>query len=93
IVVNDETLALDAIREVGPGGNFLKHRHTKQHMREIWVPRLFDRRPYEVWEERRDGARDWARARAKEILASHHPQPLDPALDAELGRIIAAVEG
>lgn len=93
IVVNEETLALDAIREVGPGGNFLKHRHTKEHMRELWVPRLMDRRPYEVWEERRDGAREWARARAREILASHYPEPLDPLLDAELGRIIAAVEG
>lgn len=92
IVVNEETLALGAIREVGPGGNFLKHRHTKEHMRALWVPRLMDRRPYEVWEERRDGAREWARARAQEILASYHPEPLDPRLDAELGRIIAAVE-
>jgi len=51
IVVDDETLALDVIRAVGPGGNFLAHKHTKKHMRELWVPRLFDRRPYNVWEE------------------------------------------
>jgi len=92
MVVDEETLALDAIRAVGPGGNFLKQRHTKEHIRDLWVPRLLDRRPYEVWEARRDGARDWARTRAQELLSTYHPQPLDPALDEELGRIIAAVE-
>ena len=92
IVVDDETLALDAIRAVGPGGNFLTQRHTKVHLRDLWVPRLMDRRPYEVWEERRDGARDWARARAQEILSTYQPEPLDPALDEEMGRIIATVE-
>ncbi len=90
IVVDDETLALDAIRAVGPGGNFLAQKHTKQHMRELWLPRYLDRRPYEVWAEKRDGAREWARARAQEILATHQPVPLDPALSAELERIIHA---
>ena len=51
-----------------------------------------DRRPYNVWEEKGDGARDWARARARHILATHEPDPLDPRLSAELGRIIAAAE-
>jgi len=92
VVVNDETLALDAIRAVGPGGNFLTQKHTKKHMRELWVPTLFDRRPYNVWEEKRDGAREWARDRAQWILKNHQPTPLDPKLDAELARIIAVLE-
>jgi trimethylamine--corrinoid protein Co-methyltransferase len=92
ITVNDETLALDVIRAVGPGGNFLKQKHTRAHMRELWQPRLMDRRPYGQWEEKRDGARDWARAKAQDILKNHRPDPLDAKLIAELQRIIAKVE-
>jgi len=91
IVVDEEALALDAIRAVGPGGNFLAQKHTKRHMRDIWVPQFMDRRPYEAWEEKRDGARDWARDKARYILATHQPEPLDPQLSAELQRIIASV--
>lgn len=92
IVVNDETLALDAIREVGPGGNFLTHRHTKKHMRELWLPTLMDRRPYNVWEVKRDGAREWALEKARTLLRDHQPEPLDKALQAELRRIIIGCE-
>lgn len=92
IVVNDETLALDVIRAVGPGGNFLAQRHTKKHMRELWVPQFMDRRPYSEWQEKGDGPRDWAREKARKILATHEPEPLDPKLSAELKRIIASLE-
>ena len=92
IEVNDETLALDAISAVGPGGNFLTQKHTRQHMRELWLPKFMDRRPYNVWLEKGDGARDWARAEAQQILATHKPDPLDPKLVKEFERIIASVE-
>jgi trimethylamine--corrinoid protein Co-methyltransferase len=92
IVVDDETLALDAIREVGPGGNFLAQKHTRRHMRDLWLPTLMDRRPYKEWEERGDGARKWAREKAKQIRASHHPVPLDAKISDEFQRIIEAVE-
>jgi trimethylamine--corrinoid protein Co-methyltransferase len=89
IVVNDETLALDTIRSVGPGGHFLAHKHTRAHMRELWRPRLMDRRPYDVWEGNRAGARQAAHERAHSLLQSHQPLPLEPGLAAELKRIIA----
>ncbi len=92
IVVDAETLALDVIRAVGPGGTFLTEKHTRQHMRNLWVPTLMDRRPYEAWEAKRDGARDWARHRAQRILADHRSVPLDSRLKADLDRIIAAIE-
>jgi trimethylamine--corrinoid protein Co-methyltransferase len=92
IVVDDETLALEAIRDVGPGGNFLAQKPTKRHMRDLWQHTLMDRRPYNEWEEQRDDARDWAREKARNILATHAPEPLDPALEAELKRIIASLE-
>ncbi|MFM8321873.1 MAG: trimethylamine methyltransferase family protein [Chloroflexota bacterium] len=92
IVVDDETLALDVIAAVGPGGNFLKQKHTLKHMREIFVPQYMDRRPYNEWEEKKDGAADWATARARQIPETHQPDLLDPAVSAELGRIIEAAE-
>ncbi len=92
IEVNEETLALDSIREVGPGGNFLTHEHTLKNMRKLWLPKLMDRRPYTAWEEKGDGARIWAREKAKNILATHRPEPLDPKMEAELQKIIQAVE-
>jgi trimethylamine--corrinoid protein Co-methyltransferase len=92
IVVDDETLALDAIRAVGPGGNFLSQKHTLKHMREIFIPQFMDRRPYNVWEEKRDDGRDWALAKARRILENHQPEPLDLQLSAELQRIIASVD-
>jgi trimethylamine--corrinoid protein Co-methyltransferase len=93
IEVNDETLALEAIRAVGPGGNFLTQKHTRKHMREIWLPQFMDRRPYNAWEEKQDGAPEWARAKAQEILATHQPEPLAPELSRELERIIHSIEG
>jgi trimethylamine--corrinoid protein Co-methyltransferase len=92
IRVDDDTLALDVIRSVGPGGNFLAQKHTRQHMRSLWLPRLMDRRPYEQWSEKKDGAIDRARQRAQDLLKSHQPDPLEPSLAAELKKIIAAHE-
>ncbi len=93
IEVNDETLAVEVVRAVGPGGHFLAQPHTLQHMRSLYVPRLLDRRPIDQWEAQGDGPRDWARERARKLLAEHRPDPaLDPALAAELTRIIDAAE-
>ncbi|MEW5957060.1 MAG: trimethylamine methyltransferase family protein [Chloroflexota bacterium] len=92
IVIDDDTLALDVIRAVGPGGNFLKQKHTKKNMRNLWLPNYMDRRPYEVWADKQDGARDWARAEARRILATHRPAPLEAGLVEELQRIIQSIE-
>jgi trimethylamine--corrinoid protein Co-methyltransferase len=92
IVVNRETLAVDIIREVGPGGHFLSQEHTRERMRDLWLSTLMDRRPYSEWVEKRDDSRDWARERAKDILKTHKPEPLDPSLQSELTRIIQSYE-
>ena len=92
IEVDKTALALDVIKAVGPGGNFLAQKHTKKHMRQLWIPKYMDRRPYNVWAEKQDGARQWAGAEAQRILTTHQPEPLKPGLSAELGRIIASVE-
>jgi trimethylamine--corrinoid protein Co-methyltransferase len=92
ITVNDETLALDAIAAVGPGGNFLSQKHTRNHMRDLFLPQFMDRRPYTEWETKKDDARDWALNKARKLLAEHQPDPLDEKLAAELERIIEVEE-
>ena len=77
MVVTPETLALDVIDEVGPGGDFLSHDHTFNHFKDAWYPRLFDRRMYQSWEDAgRPTALQSARALAKEIIAGHEVPPL-----------------
>jgi trimethylamine:corrinoid methyltransferase-like protein len=86
-LVDDETLALDVIAAVGPGGHFLAEEHTRTHMRSAMKRGLTHemvghgryRDPVEV-----------ARERADWIRANHHPEPLPPAEQAELTRILAA---
>jgi trimethylamine--corrinoid protein Co-methyltransferase len=92
ILVNEETLAIDIIKEVGPNGTYLGQEHTRQHMRNRWMPKLMDRRPYEVWEVDKDGARQWALQNAQTILQEYYPQPLDPKLASELSEIISSSE-
>jgi trimethylamine--corrinoid protein Co-methyltransferase len=92
IVVDDESLALDVIRNVGPGGNFLSQKHTLKHMRDIFIPKFMDRRPYNVWEEKKDDGCDWALEKARNILKTHQPEPLEIKVSSELKKIIASVE-
>lgn len=90
IAVDDEALALDAIAEVGPGGDFLTSPHTRTAMRGLWKARYLDRRHYGAWEADPDKYHREALERARTLLKEHTPEPLDPAQDAELGRLIAA---
>ena len=92
IVVNDETLALETIANVGPGGNFLGQKHTRAHMRDLFLPRYMDRRPYNEWEEKGDNADDWALETARDILSSHNPDELDPKISEEMARVIHSLE-
>ncbi len=92
IEVNDETLAMESIANVGPGGHYLAQKHTRKHMRELFMPQFMDRRPYSEWETKKDDARDWALAKARKTLKEHQPDPLDGNISAEMEKIIKSVE-
>ena len=69
IVVDDETLALDVIKKVGPNGTYLAEKHTRRHMKEIWRPNVWDRTPYDTWlREGKKGALEKATEIADDIL-------------------------
>ena len=75
--VNEETLALDVIDEVGPHGDFLGTKHTMRHFKEDWYPELFDRKNVEEWTAAGSKTlRQRARERVDEILENHEPEPL-----------------
>jgi len=86
IEVTDETLALDVIQQVGPGGDFLGQEHTVRHMRtEFFTPTVADRQHREQWEAA-GGPDVLARAhrRVLKILAEHEPQGLPPEIDRKI---------
>ena len=90
IVVDDETIALDAIKQVGIGGNYLAQRHTRRHMKEVWRPRLLDRTMWDAWvASGREGAGEKAIALAERLLAEHAVVPLDPRARAAVERVTA----
>ena len=89
--VDGETLAFPVVAEVGPGGNYLTHEHTLAHFRqELWVPRkIWTRDTYDVWTSKgKQFMGERAQERVEQILSTHQPEPLDPALSRELDRIL-----
>jgi trimethylamine--corrinoid protein Co-methyltransferase len=95
ITINDDTLAVDVIREVGHGGDYLSHEHTVQHFRnEMLFPRLFARQTIDQWVKAGSKmAHEVAHERVLEILEKAGPVELPPGADEELERALrVAVE-
>jgi len=91
--VNDDTLAVDIIDKVGPGGIYLGEQHTVQHFRERWMSRLSDISSYETWEKQGSRSIDEvAREKVREILATHEVTPLPEDVEKEIGRILKRAE-
>jgi trimethylamine---corrinoid protein Co-methyltransferase len=94
VEVNDNTLALATIDEVGPGGNFLGTEHTLTNFKkEIWFPTILDRNPYHKWQS--EGGlttQEKANQKIKKILSEKKYVPLDDVIIAELDRIIEKAE-
>jgi trimethylamine--corrinoid protein Co-methyltransferase len=80
-------LALDVIRAVGPRGHYLAQEHTRQHLRDIWIPSLSHPRP-PLAGQPLPGIEQRARAEMDRILAEHRPQPLAAAVQDELQKIL-----
>lgn len=72
IQVNEETLALDVIKAVGPGGHYLGHEHTHRHFKEMWYSEYFDRSR----EDSSISVNEKINNKTKEIIENHRPEPL-----------------
>jgi trimethylamine--corrinoid protein Co-methyltransferase len=89
IPIDDETLAIDDIAQVGSFGDFLSLDATLRHMRDLSQPEFLDRRVREDWEER--GATDLhARclAKAREVLRDYQPVQLDDEVKRRIRTIV-----
>ena len=91
IGVTPETLAVDVIERVGPGGHYLTQEHTRTHFKaEMWFPTLIDRQMRRTWEA--SGSRtmaDRVRAKVKEIIERHEPLPIPGQVESNLREIVA----
>ena len=90
IRVDDENLAVDIIKSVGPGGDFLMQEHTMKYMRTLpSVPNLIDRGNRENWlASGEKGLAEKAAERAAEILANHKPLPLSDEAKSALRSVV-----
>jgi len=87
--VNSDTIALDLIKKVGIGGNYLAQPHTLRNIRDNFVSMVWDSDPFDVWVQK--GAKDpmaMAREKVEWILQHHPPVPLDPDVSRSLERIV-----
>ena len=92
VVVDDASLALEVIREVGHGGNYLGHQHTfEKFSSELWHPKLFERRNYESWQKDGESTiRGKALAKVRQLLSDEHPPLLEPEIEAAIDDIVEA---
>ena len=87
--INEETLALELIHEVGPDGDYLSADHTLKHYKEDWYPKLFDRHNYDEWQAQGEKTlRQRAQEKALNILETHKPEPLPADIQKQLDEIV-----
>jgi len=91
LTVNEDTLALDAIREVGHGGHFFGCAHTMaRYETAFYAPLVSDWRNFETWQENGSpSATEHAHRLYKQLLAEYSPPELDPARREELAAFVA----
>ena len=91
VETSSDALALDVIAAVGPGGHFLGQKHTRQHIRNIWLPELSHPRIAQNDPPSTD-IRQRARAKFDRLLAEHAPEPLEENVQNELRAVLNAAE-
>jgi trimethylamine--corrinoid protein Co-methyltransferase len=89
IEISPETLMLDELDEVGPGGHFLNTANTREHFRDFWYPDLLSREIRESWEA--DGKKPLGALlnnKVKSLIKEHQPAVLDADIKENLEQIL-----
>ena len=92
--VDEDTLALDLIRKVGPGGTYFLEKHTREWLRkEHYLPsEIIDRKTMPQW--MRGGSQDVverSREHVESVLAEHQPTPMEPDIRKDLDNVILSI--
>ena len=92
VAMDENAQAMDAIREVGPGGHYLGCAHTQANFKDsFWRTDLFDYKPFETWSD--EGSMDTvalASNRVEKLLSQYQEPKLDPAIDEALKAYVEA---
>jgi trimethylamine--corrinoid protein Co-methyltransferase len=94
IEVSEDTLMLDEIDSVGPGGHFLATKQTLNRFHDFWLPGLLNRKRRVQWLDA--GAETLGQrlnARVKEIIQEHQPKPLEPDKVKQVREILSQAAG
>ena len=94
IEVNEDTLAVDVIHDIGPNGHYLRAGHTRRYCKtEFWDPNLHDRRNFEEWSEMgKMTMKDRTVARVQDILATHQPSPIKAETEKVIQQVLEEAE-
>jgi trimethylamine--corrinoid protein Co-methyltransferase len=97
IEVCDETLLLDVIEQIGPGGEFVTHAHTYEHFRDVWYPRLLFRGGADEWtmSDRSSTQQPFEQrvsARACDMMEEHEPARLPQDVTEAIRAVVARAE-
>lgn len=94
IEINEETLALDLIDRIGPGGHFLAEEHTMKYFRtETFYPTLINRQRYDAWQA--DGGKSLfqrANEKVRAIIENYEPDPLPASVRARVHDVVERAE-
>lgn len=91
VTVDDATLALEAVKDVGPGGHYFGTAHTMARYKDaFYAPFVSDWRNFETWQEAGSPTTcEHAHKLYKQILQNYEPPPLDAAIREELDDFVA----
>lgn len=94
VQVNTDTIMLDLIKEVGPGGTFINQAKSASLCRkEAWTPSILDRNAYNIWKDKGSPTtEDLIKKKLNRILEQHRPTPLSEEVLASFNQILAAAE-
>ena len=89
--ISENGQAMDAIREVGPGGHYLGCAHTQANFKDaFWRTNVLDYKPFETWSD--EGGRDSAQlasAKVERMMSEYQAPAIDPGVDEALKAYVA----
>jgi trimethylamine--corrinoid protein Co-methyltransferase len=93
VPVNEETLALDVVEDLGPDGDYLPHDHTYRHFKDAYYSKLADRQIYSAWQEAGSTTMaDRAAKQVDEILTNHKVDPVSEEIKNTLREYVRKAE-
>ncbi|MHA2007341.1 MAG: trimethylamine methyltransferase family protein [Promethearchaeota archaeon] len=92
--IDRNLMAIDVIRDVGPRGDYLTHKHTLKHFREeLWQPKFINRDAPESWINKGSKSYgDQIKEHTLKVLKTHNIEPLNQDIQQKLDRLLMEAE-